>query len=104
VGVSQHVGRHELFYSCCFIFGFIVVPYALALWWMSRWPPSSSKPSRKRIRKYLDEHPLERNCAQDVGGLNKYGGVTEEFIIASAEFLEDLYCRHLNNWNPSHRA
>jgi hypothetical protein len=53
---------------------------------------------KQRIRTFLDAYPLDRNyCALAVGGVDRWGCVTEEFIVASAEVLEDLYARHLNN-------
>ena len=56
---------------------------------------------KRHIRKYLDRHPSfeERvHMPQRIpGATDRWGGVTEAYIIAYLEVMEDLQMRHYNN-------
>lgn len=54
---------------------------------------------KAKIRKFVDEHPWENriNLAREVGGTDPFGGITEEFLLACAEVIEDLFERHNRN-------
>jgi len=53
---------------------------------------------KKRIRAYVDLHPYDRqDMARDVGGVDRWGGITEEFLVACSDVMTDLFERHLNN-------
>jgi hypothetical protein len=46
---------------------------------------------RQKIRDYVAAHPLVdgEKCARKVGGLDKYGRLTEDYLVAFGDVMEE---------------
>ena len=55
---------------------------------------------KKKIRRFLEDHPFPEDrllMPQYCGGVDRFGFITADYLVAFCDVMDELYERHHNN-------